>query len=106
MGLFTKKKKDKYGINKKELARINGKPVAYAVERENGMEKVLGKDGGIIVLSDAIVVMCQAHEVFRCRIDGASVAELLSGNGVEIAGIDDETGEKRHIIAHYSYYRK
>ena len=78
----------------------------YAVERVNGVEQVLGKDGGIIVLDNVIVVMCEAHEVFRCRIKGATVAELLSGNGVEISGIDDETGEKRYIVAHYSYYRK
>lgn len=106
MGLFGKKKKDKYALSKKELARFNGKPLQYAVERVDGVERVIGKNGGIAVLSDVIVVMCEAHEVFRCRIEGATVAELLSGNGVEISGIDDETGEKRYVIAHYSYYRK
>ena len=104
MGLI--KKKDKYQPTKKELERFNGKAIQYAVERVNGVEQVLGKDGGIIVLDNVIVVMCEAHEVFRCRIKGATVAELLSGNGVEISGIDDETGEKRYIVAHYSYYRK
>lgn len=104
MGLFTKK--DKYALTRKQLERFNGKSIIYAVERVDGNEKMLGKAGGIIILNDVIVVMCEAHEVFRCRIKGASVAELLSGNGVEISGIDDETGEKRYIIAHYSYYRK
>ena len=103
MGWF---KKDKYALTPKQLARFDGKSLQYAVERIDGQEKVLGKDGGIIVLSDVIVVMCEAHEVFRCRIKGASVAELLSGNGVEIIGIDDNTGEKRFVTAHYSYYRK
>lgn len=106
MVLFGKKKKDKYALSKKELQRFNGKPLQYAVERVDGVEKVLGKNGGIAVLSDVIVVMCEAHEVFRCRIEGATVAELLSGNGVEISGIDDESGEKRYVTAHYSYYRK
>lgn len=104
MGLFTKK--DKYALTRKQLERFNGKPIIYAIERVDGIEKMLGKSGGIIILSDVIVVMCEAHEVFRCRIKGASVAELLSGNGVEISGIDDNTGEKRYIVAHYSYYRK
>lgn len=104
MGLF--KKKDKYQPTKKELERFNGKSIRFAVERIDGTEKVLGKDGGIIVLSDVIVVMCEAHEVFRCRIKGATVAELLSGNGVEISGIDDSTGKKRYVVAHYSYYRR
>ena len=50
--------------------------------------------------------MCEAHEVFRCRIKGASVAELMSGNGVEISGVDDYTEKVRSVTAHYSYYRK
>lgn len=104
MGLF--RKKDKYALSRKELERFNGKSIIYAIERVDGVEKMLGKSGGIIILSDVIVVMCEAHEVFRCRIKGASVAELLSGNGVEISGIDDNTGEKRYVVAHYSYYRK
>lgn len=104
MGLFGKK--NKYQPTRKDLEKFNGKSVQYVVERVNGVEQVLGKDGGIIVLDDVIVLMCEAHEVFRCRIKGATVAELLSGNGVEISGIDDETGEKRYTVAHYSYYRK
>ena len=104
MGLF--KKKDKYALSRKELERFNGKAIQYAVERVDGIEQNLGKSGGIIILDDVIVVMCEAHEVFRCRIKGATVAELMSGNGVEISGIDDNTGEKRYVVAHYSYYRK
>ncbi len=104
MGLF--KKKDKYALSQKDLAKFNGKSIQYAVERINGQEKVLGKNGGIIILGDVIVVMCEAHEVFRCRIKDATMGELLSGNGVEIVGYDDYTGEKRFVTAHYSYYRK
>lgn len=105
MGLFGKKK-NKYTLSKKELARFDGKPLQYAIERVDGMEHVLGKDGGIAILDNVIVVMCEAHEVFRCRIKDSTVAELLSGNGVEISGIDDYTGQKRYVVAHYSYYRK
>ena len=104
MGFF--KKKDKYALSRKELERFNGKEINYAVERIDGIEQALGKAGGIVVLDDVIVVMCEAHEVFRCRIRGATVAELLSGNGVEISGEDAYTGEKRYVVAHYSYYRK
>ena len=104
MGLFGKK--DKYALSRKELERFNGTAIQYAIERVDGIEQSLGKSGGIIVLDDVIVVMCEAHEVFRCKIKGATVAELLSGNGVEISGIDAYTGEKRYVVAHYSYYRK
>ncbi len=104
MGLF--KKKDMYALSQKDLAKFNGKAIQYAVERIDWQEKVLGKNGGIIILGDVIVVMCEAHEVFRCRIKDATMGELLSGNGVEIVGFDDYTGEKRYVTAHYSYYRK
>ena len=105
-GAFRRKKKDKYALNKKQLERFDGTPLQYAVERVDGVERVLGKNGGIAVLDDVIVVMCEAKEVFRCRLEGATVAELLSGNGVEISGIDDYSGEKRYVVAHYLYYRK
>ena len=95
-GAFRRKKKDKYALNKKQLERFDGKPLQYAVERVDGVERVLGKNGGIAVLDDVIVVMCEAKEVFRCRLEGATVAELLSGNGVEISGIDDYSGEKKY----------
>lgn len=104
MGLFSKKKGK---LPERDiLDRVDGKPLTYAVERIDGEEKVLGKNGGIVVLDNAIVIMCEAHEVFRCALEGASVAELLSGNGCEIIGCDTVTGQKRYVTAHYSYYRK
>lgn len=104
MGLF--RKRSRYSLSKKELNRFDGKSIQYAVERADGIERILGKNGGIVILPDVIVVMCEAHEVFRCRIKGSTVAELMSGNGVEITGIDDNTEERRTVIAHYVYYRK
>lgn len=106
MALFNFRKKDKFALTKKQLERFDGKPIQYAVERVDGIERVLGKHGGIAVLDDVIVVMCEAKEVFRCKFAGATVAELLSGNGVEISGEDAYTGEKRYVVAHYLYYRK
>ena len=107
MGIFGKSGKNKPSRKeRRELERYNGMAIKYAVEQINGREKVLGENGGIIILDDVIVVMCEAHEVFRCRIKGASVGELMSGNGVSITGIDDNTGERRSVTAHYSYYRK
>ncbi len=104
MALFGKKKQKAPAY--KELERFDGKPLQYAIERIDGIEKVLGKSGGIVLVEDAIVVQCDHGEVFRCKLEGAEVAELLSGNGCEIRGIDAHTGEKRFVVAHYSYYRK
>ncbi len=103
MGLFKKKLKTP---SWDEIARFDGKALQYAVERIDGQEQVLGKSGGIVILKDAIVVQCEAKEVFRCKLEGAEIAELLSGNGCEIKGYDAYTGEKRFVTAHYSYYRK
>ena len=80
MGLF--KKKDKYALYRKELMRFSGKSLQYAVERIDGQEKDLGKNGGIIVLDDVIVVMCEAKVVFSCQIKDSPVAARLCGNGV------------------------
>ncbi len=102
--LFNKSRKKQ--MSKKELSRYNGKDIDYAVERlDDGSELVIGKNGGIAVLDDCIVVLCEAHEVFRCSLGGAVIAELMSGNGADIVGYDAQSGKKRHIVAHYSYYR-
>lgn len=103
MGLF---KKDKNLSSKKDIQRFHNKRIKYAVERNSDGELVLGRNGGISILDDEIVVLCEAHEVFRCKSDGAVMAELMSLDGVMIKGIDSITGEKRHIVAYYEYYRK
>ena len=106
MALFGFGKKKQKAPDYKDIARLDGKPLQYAIERVDGQEKVLGKSGGIIILNDAIVIQCEAKEVFRCKLEGGEIAELLSGNGCEIKGYDAYTGQKRHVVAHYSYYRK
>lgn len=103
MGLF-KRKKDETSL--KDLSRLNGKRLSYAVERNGGQELVLGRKGGISVTEDEIIVVCDGHEVFRCITKGAVAAELMSHNGVDIKGTDALTGEKRHIIAYYSNLRQ
>lgn len=101
MGLFSKGKKEK-GTSYKELMRFHGKGVSYAVERINGEEVNLGKQGGISVVGDEIVVLLNGHEVFRCKAEGAVACELMSGNGCDIKGIDPVSKKKRHIICFYA----
>ena len=103
MGLF-KKKKDETSL--KDLSRLHGKALSYAVERNGVDELVLGKKGGISVTEDEIIVVCDGHEVFRCLAKGAIAAELMSHNEEDKKGIDSLTGEKRHVIAYYSNLRQ
>lgn len=98
LGFF--KKKD--STSAKELEKYHGKVISYAVERKNGEEINLGKKGGISVLLDEIVVLCDGHEVFRCKKSGAVVCGLMSGNGCDIKGVDSVSGEKRHVICFYA----
>ncbi|NLZ45392.1 MAG: hypothetical protein GX896_01740 [Clostridiales bacterium] len=99
MGIFKKKVK---ATPLKELKKYHGKAISYAVERINGQESNLGKNGGISVTDDEIVVLCDGHQVFRCNIKGAVIAQLMSGNGCDIKGIDSQTNKKRHIVCFYS----
>lgn len=105
MFCFNSNKK-KISDKRKEYNKFNNKQIEYAVERDSSGENVIGKKGGIAILQEDIVVLCEAHEVFRCKILDSEMAELMSHNGIDIKGIDVNTGLKRHIVAHYSYYRK
>lgn len=100
MGLF--KKKNKNTVTLKEIKQYHGKTISYAVERIAGEESNLGKNGGISIIEDEIVVLCDGHQVFRCKLKGAVIAQLMSGNGCDIKGIDSETKKKRHIVCFYS----
>ena len=101
--IFGRKKKDETSL--KELRYLHGKKLSYAVERKNGEELVLGRNGGISVSEDEVIILCDGHQVFRCAVKGCVAAELMSHNGVDIKGVDLQTGEKRHVVAYYSNFR-
>lgn len=101
MGIFSKKKVANE-TPLKDLMKFDRKAISYAVERVSGEEINLGKQGGISIVGDEIVVMLNGHEAFRCGVKGAVVCELMSGNGCDIKGIDPKTGEKRHVICFYA----
>ena len=41
-----------------------------------------------------------------CQELGITVSELMSRNGIIISGFDEERGDIRTLVAHFSYYRK
>lgn len=99
MGLFGRKKS---GTPYKEILKLHGKRISYAVERIGGEEINLGKSGGISVVDDEIVVLLDSHEVFRCKTKGAVVSTLMSGNGCDIKGEDSAAKKRRHIVCFYA----
>lgn len=102
MGFFKREKKTKL----KDIVEFHGKRVSYAVEILDGKEKVLGRNGGISVNGDCVALLLEAKEVFRCSVKNIKMGTLMSGNGADITGFDENENRQRHIIAYYSNLRQ
>ena len=103
MGLFSKKKKDTMTLS--QLREYDKKAISYVVRRENVGETILGRKGAISVKDDEIVIVCNGSQALRVNTDGAVMATLMSGNGVDIKGYDAD-GRPVHAIAYYSNLRQ
>ena len=111
MGLFKKMTKSKNPDSKKyrrDMAQmICGQHIKYVTEKRDGVDEVIGRNGGLNIRGDEFIVYASANVVFRCRIDELQIWELLSRDGVVLTGPDiDSGGEVRTVIAYYVYYRK
>ena len=91
-----------------DMARaICGQHIKYVTERQDDVEVVIGKNGGLNIRNDEFIVYASADVIFRCRVDELQASELLSKDGVVLTGPDlEHGGETRTIIAYYVYYRK
>ena len=103
MGLFSRKKNK--GMTLAELRAFDKKAISYVVKRQDGDEQIIGRKGAITVKDDEIVIVCNGSEVLRVDTEGAVMATLMSGNGVDIKGTDSD-GEGIHAIAYYSNLRQ
>lgn len=111
MGLFKKLTKSKNPESKKykrEMAMaVAGQHIKYVTEKRNGVDEVIGRNGGLNIRNDEFIVYASADVVFRCPIDQLDIWELLSRDGVVLTGPDlEHGGEIRTVIAFYVYYRK
>ncbi len=105
MGLFSRRRE--HAAQEELIAKLHGKAIRYAARRTtdangNPVEVMLGKGGAINTLGGDIVLMCNAKEVFRCAIEGATCAELMSLGGVVISGVSAATGEPDTVVAYYT----
>ena len=103
MGLFSKKKNN--GMTLAELRAFDKRAVSHVVKRRGGDEQIIGRKGAITVKDDEIVILCNGSEVLRVDTKGAVMATLMSGNGVDIKGTD-QNGESVHAIAYFSTLRQ
>lgn len=96
-------KKYRYDMAKK----ICGHHVKYVTERHgDDVEEVIGKNGGLNIRDDELLVFASSDILMRCKIEDMQAWELLSHDGVVITAPDLEHGGiERTIIVHYVYYR-
>lgn len=111
MGLFKKLTKSKNPDSKKfrrEMAyAVSGQHIKYVTEKRDGVDEVIGRNGGLNIRNDELIVYASADILFRCPVDELQIWELLSRDGVVLTGPDIEHGgAERTVIAYYVYYRK
>ena len=90
-----------------DMARaMCGHHIRYVTENRNGVDEVIGRQGGLNIRDDELLVFASADVIFRCKIDQMQAWELLSKDGVVLTAPDlEQGGRERTIIVYYVYYR-
>ena len=85
---------------------VNGKHIRYVTEKRDNVDEVIGRNGGLNIRDDELLVFASADVIFRCKIEEMQAWELLSKDGVVITAPDLEHDHReRTIIVYYVYYR-
>ena len=111
MGLFKRLTKSKNPDSKKfrrvMAYSVSGQHIKYVTEKRDGVDEVIGRNGGLNIRNDEFIVYASSNVLFRCPVDDLQIWELLSRDGVVLTGPDLENGGvERTVIAYYVYYRK
>ena len=86
---------------------VCGQHIKYVTEKKNGVDEVIGRNGGLNIRNDEFIVYASQDVLFRCPVDDLKIWELLSRDGVVLTGPDlEHGGVERTVIAFYVYYRK
>ncbi|MBQ7379415.1 MAG: hypothetical protein IJW70_07015 [Clostridia bacterium] len=110
MGLFKRifktKNPDSKRFRREMAEKMCGHHIRYVTEKRNGVDEVIGRNGGLNIRDDELLVFASADVIFRCKIDDMQAWELLSKDGVVITAPDlEHGGVERTIIVFYVYYR-
>lgn len=105
--LFSRKKDPNSKAYRWEMARqMANHHIRYVTEKIDGVDEVIGRNGGLNIRNDEMIVFASSDVIFRCKIDQMQAWELLSKDGVVITAPDLEHGcKERTIIVFYVYYR-
>ena len=104
---FSKKKKNPNSKQYRwEMAKqMSNHHIRYVTEKINGVDEVIGRNGGLNIRDDELLVFASADVVFRCAEEDVRCAELLSRDGVVVQGVNTHTGAEDTVVAYYVYYR-
>lgn len=103
---LRKPKPNSRAYRRQMAEKICGHHVRYVTENRNGVDEVIGREGGLNLRDDELLVFASAEVIFRCRVDELDAWELLSKDGVVLTAPDLEHGSAvRTIIVYYVYYR-
>ena len=107
MGLFQKKKDPSSKKFRREMAeKLAHHHLRYVTEKKDGVDEVIGREGGLNLRDDEFFVFASGEILLRCKVDEMQAWELLSKDGVVITAPDlEHGGAERTIIAYYVYYR-
>lgn len=86
--------------------KFNNLIVESVTERIDNEEILVGKSGSVSIKDKTFIICCDGKVVFHGNAEEITVSELMSRNGIIVAGFDEEKGEERTVVAHFSYYRK
>ena len=87
--------------------KMSNMHIKYVTENKDGVDEVIGRNGGINIRGDELIVFASQDILFRTDVATLNASELLSKDGVIISGPDKaHGGVERTIIVHYVYYRK
>ena len=104
---LTKSKNPNSKRYRMDMAKqIAGHTIKYVTENRNGIDEVIGRNGGLNIRDDIFMVFADAKVIFRCEIEKMQAWELLSKDGVVITAPDLEHGGRmRTVVVYYVYYR-
>ncbi len=86
--------------------KFNNLIIESVTERVDNQEILVGRAGSISIKDKSFIICCEGKVVFHGNTEEIDVSELMSKNGIIVAGFDEEKGERRTVVAHFSYYRK
>ncbi len=106
-GLFSRKKDPNSKKYRWEMAKqMSNHHIRYVTEKRGDVDEVIGRNGGLNIRDDELLVFASSDVIMRCKIEQMQAWELLSKDGVVITAPDlEHGGVERTIIVYYVYYR-